>query len=265
MEEAKILGQLGAFGIIGLIICLFIGCTICLCLTVHVRFIYTFLCPIQNLQTCCRLFAQKFRASHKPIPNSILDLEKQISGSKRAQKIARRVNQSQSLRDFHCITPRLNSFIVDLQQESSRQVVYNRSSDQVLLPSVITAEPKGRLLTSEARERLNLPKGPKTGSPFEAAGSPFEAAGSPFEPASKNSALVQLHPPPVESAINQAAKPSQSLFSEPITTRNTQTENLSLVSDIELRARTRSIDQLTRVPLPQIKFVKEGINTCEGY
>ena len=240
MEEAKILGQLGAFGVIGLVICLFIGCTICLCLTVHVKFIYTFLCPIQNLQTCCRLFANKFRASHKPTPNSILDLEKQISGSKRALKIARRVNQSQSLKDFHCITPRLNSFIVDLQQESSRQVVYKRSSDQILLPSVKTAEPKG----------------PKTGSPFEAAGSPFEAAGSP---------LVELHPPPVEKPINRAAKLSQSLFSEPIS-RNTQTENFSLVSDTELRVRTRSIYQLpTREPLPRIKFVKEGGNTCERY
>ena len=248
MEEAKILGQLGAFGVIGLIICLFIGCTICLCLTVHVRFIYTFLCPIQNLRTCCRLVAQKFKASHNPIPNSILDLEKQISGSKKALKIARRVNQSQSLKDFHHITPRLNSFIVDLQQESSRQVVYKRSSDQILLPSVKTAEPKG----------------PKTGSPFEAAGSPFEAAGSPFEPALKNPALVELHPPPVEKPINRAAKLSQSLFSEPIS-RNTQTENFSLVSDTEQRVRTRSIDQLSRVPLPQIKFVKESINTCEDY
>ena len=233
MEEAKILGQLGAFGIIGLIICLFIGCTICLCLTVHVKFIYTFLCPIQNLQSCCRLFANKFRASHKPTPNSILDLEKQISGSKRALKIARRVNQSQLLKDFHHITPRLNSFIVDLQQESSRQVVYKRSSDQILLPSVKTAEPKG----------------PKTGSPFEAAGSH----------------LVELHPPPIEKPIVSAAKLSQSLFLEP-TSRNTQTD-FSLVSDTELlRVRTGSVDQLTtREPFPRIKLVKEAGKTCERY
>ena len=65
--------------------------------------------------------------------------------------------------------------------------------------------------------------------------------------------------------INRAAKLSQSLFSEPIS-RNTQTENFNLVSDTELRVRTRSIDQLTtRVPLPQIKFVKEGGNTCARY
>ena len=217
--------RLGAFGILGLIICLFIACTICLCVTVHVRFIYTYLCPIKNLQTCCRLFSQKFRASHKRISDSILELEQQISGSRRAQKIARRVNQSQTLRDFHSITPRLNSFIVDLQQEEilSRRVVYNRSSDQILLPRVITAQPEERLLTHLVSERLNLPKDPKTESPFE--------------PASKNSVLVQLHPPPVASAINQKEEPSQSLFdsSAPITTRNTQTESLSSVSDIKLR------------------------------
>ena len=187
MEESKIIGQLGAFGIIGLIICLF--------------------------------------------------------------------NQSQTLRDFHSITPRLNSFIVDLQQEEilSRRVVYNRSSDQILLPRVITAQPEERLLTHLVSERPNIPKDPKTESPFE--------------PASKNSVLVQLHPPTVASAINQKEEPSQSLFesSAPITTRNTQTENLSSVSDIKLRTRARSIDQLSRVPLPQIKFVKESINTCEDY
>ena len=115
MEETKIIGQLGAFGILGLIICLFIACKICLCVTVHVRYIYTYNCPIKNLQTCCRLFSQKFRASHKRIPVSIHELERQISGSRRAQKIARKVNQSETLRDFHSITPRLNSSIAELK------------------------------------------------------------------------------------------------------------------------------------------------------
>ena len=255
MEEAKIIGQLGAFGIIGLIICLFIACTICLCLTVHVRFIYTYLCPIKNLQTCCRLFFQKFRASHKRIPDSILELEQQISGSRRAQKIARKVNQSQTLRDFHSITPRLNSFIVDLQQEEiiSRRVVYNRSSDQILLPRVFTAEPEERLPSHLASERLNLHKDPKIEPPFE--------------PTSKNSVEVLLHPPSVASAINQKEEPSQSLFDSPVpvTTRNTQTECLKSVNDINLRTRASSIDQISWVPLPQIKFVKESLNTYQDY
>ena len=92
--------QLGPFGVIALSILIFIACTICLCLTIHVKFIWTFLCPLQNLKTCCRLFANRFRASHKATPKSILDLERRTLGSKRALKIARRVNQSCELKDF---------------------------------------------------------------------------------------------------------------------------------------------------------------------
>ena len=79
--------------------------------------IYHHFCPIKKFQNCCRLFSQKFIASHKSIPESIPDLEKAISGSKRAKKIARRVNQSETLKDFHGISPRLSSFIEDLRQE----------------------------------------------------------------------------------------------------------------------------------------------------
>ena len=104
MEEAKTLMQLGPFGVIALSILIFISCTICLCLTIHVKFIWTFLCPLQSLLTCCRLFANKFRASHKATPKSILDLERRTLGSKRALKIARRVNQSCELKDFHHIS-----------------------------------------------------------------------------------------------------------------------------------------------------------------
>ena len=183
MEESKIIGHLGAFGIIGLIICLFIACTICLCVTVHVRFIYTYLCPIKNIQTCCRLFSQKFRASHKRIPDSIHELEQQISGSRRAQKIARKVNQSETLRDFHSITQRLNSFIVELQQEEiiSRRVVYDRSSDQILLPRVFAAEPEERLPSHLVSARLNFYRGSKiVGSLF--LGRPQKLSGGPVCP-----------------------------------------------------------------------------------
>ena len=168
MEETKIIGQLGFFGVLGLIICLFIACTSCFCATAHVRFIYTYLCPIRNLQTCCRLFSQKFRASHKQIPDSILELEEQISGSRRAQKIARRVNQSNTLRDFHSISPRLNNFIVDLRQDeiSSRRVLYTRSSDQALLPCMSPAEPEGRLSSNLFSARLDFHRGSKIVTSF---------------------------------------------------------------------------------------------------
>ena len=117
MDGNKFIAEIGAFGVIGLIICLFIACAICICLTVHVRFIYTYLCPLKCIQTCCRLFSQKFGASHKRVPETIHELEELVSGTRRAQKIARRVNHSNTLKEFGQISPRLNNFIVDLRQE----------------------------------------------------------------------------------------------------------------------------------------------------
>ena len=40
-----------------------------------------------------------------------------LSGTKRAKKIARKVNQAESLKEFAQITPRLNNFVIELRQE----------------------------------------------------------------------------------------------------------------------------------------------------
>ena len=239
MEEANTLMQLGPFGVIALSILIFISCTFCLCFIIHVKFIWTVLCPLQSLLNCCTLFANKFRSSHKTAPKSFSDLEKRTLGSKRALKIARRANQSCELKDFHHISPRINSLIVDIQQESSRKVVYKRCGDQILLPSVKSPEPKG----------------PKTGPSFEVTGSSFEVAGSH---------LVELHQTPIEKPIVSAAELRQSLFLES-TSRNTQTD--CLLSETELlRERAGSVGQLTtREPFPRIKLVQEAGGTCQRY
>ena len=112
MDGNKFIEEIGPFGIIGIFICVFIAFAACACLTVHVRFIYTYLCPLNGVRTCCRLFSQKFGASHKHVPQTIHELEELVSGTRRAQKIARRVNQSSTLKEFGQITPRLNNFVV---------------------------------------------------------------------------------------------------------------------------------------------------------
>ena len=232
MEEAKTLMQLGPFGVIALSILIFISCTICLCFVIPVKFIWTVLCPLQSLLNCCMRFANKFRSSHKATPKTFSDLEKKTLGSKRALKIARRANQSCELKDFHHISPRINSLIVDIQQESTRKVIYKRCGDQILLPSVKSPEPKG----------------PKTGPSFEVAGSH----------------LVELHQPPIEKPIVSAAELRQSLFLES-TSRNTQTDYLLSETEL-LRERAGSVGQLTtREPFPRIKLVKEAGGTCERY
>ena len=83
----------------------------------HVRFIYTYLCPLKSVRDCCRSISRKFRASHKQVPQTIHELEELVSGTKRAKKIARKVNQVDSLKEFAQITPRLNNFVIELRQE----------------------------------------------------------------------------------------------------------------------------------------------------
>ena len=239
MEEAKTLMKLGPFGVIALCILIFISCTCCLCFIIHVKFIWTVLCPLQSLLNCCTRFANKFRSSHKATPKTFSDLEKRTLGSKRALKIARRANQSCELKDFHHISPRINSLIVDIQQESTRKVVYKRCGDQILLPGVKSPEPKG----------------PKIGPSFEVTGSSFEVAGTH---------LVELHQNPIEKPIVSTAELRKSLFLES-TSRNTQTD--CLLSEIQpLRERAGSVGQLSRrEPFPRIRLVQEAGGTCQRY
>ena len=168
MDGNKFIAEIGPFGLIGLVICLFITCAICTCLTVHVRFIYTYLCPLKGIRTCCRLFSQKFRASHKRVPETIHELEELVSGTRRAQKVARRVNQSNTLKEFGQSSPRLNSYIVDLRQEeiSTRWSVVAKNSDPALLTRVPPVGPKGRLDANFFSEELNFDRGSKKVTSF---------------------------------------------------------------------------------------------------
>ena len=47
MDETKFIEKIGPFGIIGLFFCVFLSITACVCLTVHVRYIYTYLFPLK--------------------------------------------------------------------------------------------------------------------------------------------------------------------------------------------------------------------------
>ena len=117
MDETKFIEKIGPFGLLALFLAFFLSFTLCACLIVHVRFIYTYLCPLKSVRDCCMSISRKFRASHKQVPQTIHELEELVSGTKRAQKIARKVNQSNSLKEFAQITPRLNNYVIELRQE----------------------------------------------------------------------------------------------------------------------------------------------------
>ena len=135
----------------------------------------------------------------------------------------------------------------------SRRVVYNRSSDQILLPRVFAAEPEERLPSHLVNARLNLHGGSKIATSFE------------HTP--KNSVVDLLASPCATSANNQKAELSQSLFDSSIsaTAHNAQAESLKSANDTKLRTRASSVDQISRVPHPQIKFVKDSLNTFQDY
>ena len=131
--------------------------------------------------------------------------------------------------------------------------MYNRSSDQILLPCVITAEPEERLPSHLVSARPNLHRGSKIATSFE------------HTP--KNSVVDLLDLPCAASANNQKGELSQSLFdsSIPDTAHNAQAESLKSANDPKLRTRASSVDQISRMPHPQIKFVKDSLNTFQDY
>ena len=134
-QESKALSVLGPFGIIALCVLIFISLTCCLCFIIHVRFIWTVLCPLHSLLKCCSRCANKFRLKHRTKPQNFSDLEKRILGSKSALKVARKTSQSCQLKDFHSISPRIKDFIVDIEAQN-RQAIYKKSSGQVSAPDL---------------------------------------------------------------------------------------------------------------------------------
>ena len=224
-QESKALSALEPFGIITLCVLIFLSCTCCLCFVIHVRFIWTILCPLQSLLKCCSRCANKFRLSHRPRPQTFSDLEKRNLGSKRALKVARRTNQSCELKDFHHISPRIRDFIIDIQSES-RQVIYKKCGDQVSTPG------------------LKYPEDPKIRPTFGIA----------------KTHLVQIHQNQIEDSNISRAELRKSLFLE----RNTQTDSL-LSEIQPVRQRAGSAGELSRQPLPRIRLLQEAGRTSQLY
>ena len=113
---------------------------------------------IKGVRTCCRLFSQKFGASHKHVPQTIHELEELVSGTRRAQKITRRVNQSSTLKEFDQISPRLNNFIVELRQEKIYRgwSVGLRNPDPAPLTLAPSVRPKTRLDATFLSQELKV-------------------------------------------------------------------------------------------------------------
>ena len=134
-QESKALLDLGLFGLIGLCVLVFCSLSFCLCFVIHVRFIWTVICPLLSILKCCSSCLNKFRIKHKAKPLNFSDVEERILRSKSAQKVGRKTSQSIHLKDFQSISPRLKDFIRDIEAQD-RQEFYKRSSGQVSAPDL---------------------------------------------------------------------------------------------------------------------------------
>mgnify|MGYP005740680169 CR=1 FL=1 len=117
MDGSKFIEKIGFFGILGLFFAFFLSFTLCTCLIVHVRYIWTYLCPLESVRNCFRSFCRKLSSSHKRVPQTLHELEELVSNTQSAKKLDREVNQAESLREFANITPRIGDFVVELRQQ----------------------------------------------------------------------------------------------------------------------------------------------------
>ena len=120
-QENKVLSELGLFGITCLAILVFCSLSFCFCFTIHVRWIYTVICPLLSIVNCVSSCLNKFRVRHKEKPTNISDIEGRILNSKSAKKVGRRTGQSILLRDLQTVSPRLTDFFYRLRSSGERR------------------------------------------------------------------------------------------------------------------------------------------------
>ena len=129
-QESKVLTDLGLFGITCLAILVFCSLTFCCCMIIHVRWIYSVICPLLSLVNCVSSCLRKFRVRHREKPTDISDIEARILNSKSAKKVGRQTSQSILLRDLQTVSPRLTDFFTDLENQE-RENLYRRSFGQI--------------------------------------------------------------------------------------------------------------------------------------
>ena len=134
-QESKALSELGLFGLISLCILVFCSLSFCLCFIIHVRFIWSVICPLLSIVNCVSSCLNKFRIKHRAKPLNLSDVEERILSSKSAQRVGRKTGQSIHLKDFQSISPRLKDFITDIEAQD-RQEFYRRSCGQVSAPDL---------------------------------------------------------------------------------------------------------------------------------
>ena len=253
MDETKFIEKIGPFGILALFFCFFLSFTLCACLIVHVRFIYTYLCPLKSVRDCCRSISRKFRASHKQVPQTIHELEELVSGTIRAQKVARKVNQAYSLKEFAQITPHLNSFVIELRQEKIfRGLSVGLKNPEIhTVPHAHSVRVEPDLHASFSGQDFKVAKGPKKVS---------------SRPVPKRPSEKIVYGPTEFFAGDRPSENTRSLFEPAELVYESNIETLKFDSATFERPRANSAaGQLNYQPFRRIKCTRKIMSAFEDY
>ena len=252
MDETKFIEKIGPFGILALFFAFFLSFTLCACLIVHVRFIYTYLCPLKSVRDCCRSISRKFRASHKQVPQTIHELEELVSGTKRAKKIARKVNQADSLKEFAQITPRLNNFVIELRQERIFRGGYSvglQNPEISTIPHARSVRVKPDLHTPFSGQDSKVVIGPKKVS---------------SNPVPKRSSEKIVYGPPELFVGDRQSENHRSLIAPAELVFESNIEKIDSADFQRLRANSAD-GQLNYQPFPRIKLTRKISSAYEEY
>ena len=265
MDGSKFIEKIGFFGILGLFFAFFLSFTLCTCLIVHVRYIWTYLCPLESVRNCFRSFCRKLSSSHKRVPQTLHELEELVSNTQSAKKLDREVNQAESLREFANITPRIGSFVVELRQQRISRDLW---SVEYQNPKVKVLKAKSGVRATSFWQDSEIISGPKKlvphpdkeitgGQIISGSSQNFEGDISPKRCRSLNSRPAELviEDRPSETYRSLVSQPKNFVF---------ESDKTDLSHFSRCRANSDS-GRVNHIPFPRIKMTKRTSNAFDDY
>ena len=265
MDGAKFIEKIGFFGILGLFFAFFLSFTLCTCLIVHVRYIWTYLCPLESVRNCFRSFCRKLSSSHKRVPQTLHELEELVSNTQSAKKLDREVNQAESLRVFVNITPRIGDFVVELRQQRVSRDLW---SVEYQNPKVKVLKAKSGVRATSFWQDSEIISGAKKFAPHP----DKEIAGGQIIPGSSQKFGGDISPKRCRSLNSRPAElVIEERPSEPYRSSVSQPKNFVFESDktdlshfSRCRANSDS-GRVNHIPFPRIKMTKRTSNAFDEY
>ena len=162
------------------------------------------------------------------------------------------MNQSNSLKEFAQITPRLNNFVVELRQEKifRGNSVGLKNPELDLFTGAHSVRPTTDLHATFSREDFKVEKGPKKVN---------------LRPAQNGPSEKSVYGPPQFFAGDRTTENNRSIFATAELVYESNNKTLKFDSATFERPRANSAGQLNHPPFPRIKCVRDISSAFQDY